>query len=103
MFLARSIHVFYVFSALLVHRPLDRAVWWLEFLLRHPKAAQQLRSPVHDLTWYRKSKQDKRSLPPPFLKKYFASVRYQYFLLDVIAFLAISLSLLALVLWKLVK
>ncbi len=31
-------------------RPLDRAVWWLEFLIRHP-GKNHMRSPVHDLAW----------------------------------------------------
>ena len=42
-------------------RPTDRAVWWVEHLMRHPKMYQG-RSPVHKLHWF------------------------QYFLLDVIAF-----------------
>eukprot|EP00095_Tigriopus_kingsejongensis_P005737 maker-scaffold28_size608977-snap-gene-1.14 protein:Tk05737 transcript:maker-scaffold28_size608977-snap-gene-1.14-mRNA-1 annotation:"udp-glucuronosyltransferase 2c1" len=46
-----------------ITRPLERAVWWLEYKLRYP-GPTLLRSPVHDLTWY------------------------QYYLLDVFAFLA---------------
>jgi glucuronosyltransferase len=43
-------------------KPLDKAVWWTEYVLRH-NGARHLRSGVMDLTWY------------------------QYLLLDVIAFL----------------
>jgi len=43
-------------------KPLDRAVWWTEYVLRH-NGARHLRSSVMDLTWY------------------------QYLLLDVIGFL----------------
>ena len=39
--------------------PLERATWWMEYLLRHPGNVA-MRSPVHDLAWH------------------------QYFLLDVI-------------------
>ena len=47
--------------------PLDRAAWWMEYLLRHPHN-QGMRSPVHNLYWF------------------------QYFLLDVIlTFLVIFL------------
>ncbi|KAL0275736.1 UNVERIFIED_CONTAM: hypothetical protein PYX00_003507 [Menopon gallinae] len=42
--------------------PLDRAVWWTEYVIRH-KGARHLRSPAVDMPWY------------------------QYFLLDVFAFL----------------
>ncbi|XP_069686787.1 UDP-glucosyltransferase 2-like [Periplaneta americana] len=44
--------------------PLDRAVWWTEYVIRH-KGARHLRSAALDLTWY------------------------QYLLLDVIAFFAV--------------
>ncbi len=44
-----------------IDRPLDRAVWWIEHLIRNPNYGAHMRSPVHDLAWY------------------------QYFLLDVIA------------------
>ncbi|XP_061445241.1 UDP-glucuronosyltransferase 2C1-like isoform X2 [Rhineura floridana] len=43
-------------------KPLDRAVFWIEFVMRH-KGAKHLRAAAHDLTWY------------------------QYHCLDVIAFL----------------
>ena len=43
-----------------MNRPLDRAVWWIEHIMRHPDLYQR-KSPVHQLSWY------------------------QYFLLDVIA------------------
>ena len=45
-------------------KPLDRAVWWIEYALRYP-GMKHMRSPVHDLHWT------------------------QYFLLDVISFLAV--------------
>jgi len=58
--------------------PLDRATWWLEYLLRHPHNTA-MRSPVHKLYWF------------------------QYFLLDVIfVFLAVIL-LLIFVMKKVVK
>ena len=49
-----------------ITRPLDRAVWWIEHVMRHPKMYEG-RSPVHKLAWY------------------------QYFLLDVIGFLMVVL------------
>ena len=49
-----------------ITRPLDRAVWWIEHVMRHPKMYEG-RSPVHKLAWY------------------------QYFLLDVIGFLIVVL------------
>ena len=42
-------------------RPLDRAIWWIEHVMRHPKAYQG-KNPVHKLHWF------------------------QYFLLDVLLF-----------------
>ena len=42
-----------------INRPLERAVWWIEHVMRHPTMYEGL-SPVHQLSWY------------------------QYFLLDVI-------------------
>ena len=32
-------------------KPLDRAVFWIEFVMRH-KGAKHLRAAAHDLTWY---------------------------------------------------
>ena len=59
-------------------RPLDRAVWWLEFLMRHPKHLHP-RSPVHDLR------------------------THEFLLLDVFAFLAAVFLLLAYVVVKMVR
>ena len=47
-----------------ITRPLDRAVWWIEHIIRHPHMYEG-KSPVHKLAWY------------------------QYFLLDVLAFGAV--------------
>ena len=60
------------------HSPLDRAVWWLEFLLRHPGYGERMRSPVHDLAWH------------------------QLLLLDVLLFAAAVLGLVVLALCKVV-
>ncbi len=49
-----------------INRPLDRAIWWIEHVMRHPKMYQG-RSPVHKLAWF------------------------QYFLLDVLAIYAVIL------------
>merc|ERR1719319_1992336 len=57
--------------------PLDRAVWWLEYLLRHPHN-HGMRSPALQLAWH------------------------QYFLLDVIGFFLVILSLVVYLLHKLV-
>jgi hypothetical protein len=46
-----------------INKPLDRAVWWIEHIMRHPTLYSR-RSPVHNLAWY------------------------QYLLLDVLAFYA---------------
>ena len=57
--------------------PLQQAVYWTEYVIRH-KGAPHLRSAVLDLTWY------------------------QYFLLDVIAVLALAaVSVLLIVYWTL--
>ena len=50
--------------------PLEMAVWWMEYLLRHPGNGD-MRSPVHNLAWY------------------------QYFLLDVGLVLVVGLLMLA--------
>ena len=47
-------------------KPMERAVWWIEYAIRHPGGMKHMRSPVHQLHWS------------------------QYFLLDVYAFLAFS-------------
>ena len=58
--------------------PLDRAVWWLEYLLRHPHNTS-MRPHTHDLYWF------------------------QYFLLDIITLLVIVSSLLIFILYKLIS
>ncbi len=35
-----------------IDRPMDRAIWHIEHLIRHPNLASFMRSKVHDLTWY---------------------------------------------------
>ena len=62
-----------------IDKPLDRAVWWMEHLIRHPKFGENMRSPVHDLAWY------------------------QYFLLDVIALIGGALFLIVFILYKLLR
>jgi len=57
--------------------PLDRAVWWLEYLLRHPHNPG-MRSPALQLAWH------------------------QYFLLDVIGFFLFILALVVYLLRKMV-
>ena len=52
--------------------PLERTVWWLEYLLRHPHNAN-MRSPVHNLAWY------------------------QYFLLDVFCFLVSIIAIISVI------
>ncbi len=59
-------------------RPLDRAVWWLEFVMRHPRHLHP-RSPVHDLSWH------------------------QFLLLDVVAFVGAVSALAVLVVVKVVS
>lgn len=56
-------------------RPLDRAIWWLEYKLRHP-GADHLQTPIHDLTWF------------------------QYYLIDVWAFLAFVIFLTNVIIFK---
>ena len=58
-----------------INRPLDRAVWWIEHVMRHPTLYVR-RSPVHNLTWY------------------------QYLLLDVFAFFAALQALVTVVTYK---
>ncbi len=49
-------------------KPLDKAVWWMEYAMRYP-GLKHMRSPVQDLSWY------------------------QYFLLDVIGFVLLVITL----------
>ena len=56
--------------------PLDRAVWWLEYLLRHPGNPGML-SPTHKLYWF------------------------QYFLLDILSVVLFVLLLLSFMMYKL--
>ncbi|XP_068089212.1 UDP-glucuronosyltransferase 2A1-like isoform X1 [Hyperolius riggenbachi] len=56
-------------------KPLDRAVFWIEFVMRH-KGAKHLRPASHDLTWY------------------------QYHCLDVIGFLTICLFIIVYIIYK---
>ena len=58
--------------------PLDRAVWWLEHLLRHP-GLYQGRSPVHKLAWY------------------------EYFLLDVLAFYLMIIMFIVYGIYRLIR
>ena len=60
-----------------INHPLDRAIWWIEHIMRHPRLYAG-RSPVHKLSWI------------------------QYFLLDVFAFYAAILGLLTSILYKLI-
>ena len=59
-----------------IDKPLDRAVWWIEHLIRHPSLATHMKSPVHNLTWY------------------------QYYLLDVLALLGTVLFLVLFIIYK---
>ena len=59
-----------------INNPLDKAVWWLEFILRHP--GNKMRSPVHDLAWY------------------------QYFLIDVWVFVFGTLTLIVGIFYKMI-
>ena len=58
--------------------PLDRAVWWLEYLLRHP-ANTRMKPYTHNLHWF------------------------QYFLLDILAVVIILFSILSFILYKLIS
>ena len=58
--------------------PLDRAVWWLEYLLRHPHNTS-MRPHTHNLYWF------------------------QYFLLDILAVVITVSSLLIFILYKLIS
>ena len=58
--------------------PLDRAVWWLEYLLRHPHNTN-MRPHTHNLYWF------------------------QYFLLDIMAVLLLTLTSVILLILKLLK
>ena len=55
--------------------PLDKAVWWLEYILRHPHNIA-MRSPTHDLYWF------------------------QFFLLDIFFLILISISFLFIIMKK---
>ena len=61
-----------------IDKPLDRAVWWIEHLIRHPTLAPYMKSPVHNLTWY------------------------QYYLMDVLAMLGAALLSILFVIYKLI-
>jgi len=58
--------------------PMDRVVWWLEYLLRHPHNPGMV-SPTQDLWWF------------------------QFFLLDVIAVILLGLVIISVLLWGLCK
>ena len=62
-----------------INKPLDRAVWHIEHLIRHPGMIEHIRPPVHDLAWY------------------------QYFMLDVLAFLLSLVLLFLFIIYKLVS
>ena len=62
-----------------INKPLDRAVWWIEHLMRHPSLADHMKSPVHNLAWY------------------------QYYLLDVLAFIGFVLLGAVFIIYKMVK
>ena len=57
---------------------LDRAIWWCEYALRHP-GLKHLRPPVHDMNFV------------------------QYFLLDVLGFIALIVILVSFILFKCCK
>ena len=58
--------------------PLERAVWWLEYLLRHPHN-QEMKPHTHNLNWV------------------------QYFLIDVIAFIVFVVTVLITIIVKLIR
>jgi glucuronosyltransferase len=58
-----------------IDKPLDRAVWWIEHIMRHPTLYSG-RSPVHKLAWY------------------------QYLLLDVFALYAAIVALFGWIIYK---
>ena len=58
--------------------PLDRAVWWLEYLLRHPHNPG-MRPHTHNLAWF------------------------QYFLLDIMAVLFLTVTAVIVLIIKLIK
>ena len=58
--------------------PLDRAVWWLEYLLRHPHNTN-MKPFTHNLYWF------------------------QYFLLDIMAVLCFSLTAVIVLITKIIK
>ena len=62
-----------------INKPLDRAIWWIEYLIRHPSLASHMRSPVHNLTWY------------------------QYYLLDVLALIASVAITVLLITYKILR
>jgi glucuronosyltransferase len=62
-----------------IYKPLDRAVWHIEHLIRYPGMIEYIRPPVHDLAWY------------------------QYAMLDVLAFLFSLLLLFLFLLYKLIR
>lgn len=33
-------------------KPLDKAMWWIEYVIRH-KGAEHLRSPVVEMSWFK--------------------------------------------------
>ena len=53
--------------------PVDRAAWWMEYLIRHPNPEDSIRNPALGLSWW------------------------QYFLIDVIIFLTIVVFVLIMV------
>eukprot|EP00092_Neocalanus_flemingeri_P013186 GFUD01014211.1.p1 GENE.GFUD01014211.1~~GFUD01014211.1.p1 ORF type:complete len:520 (-),score=100.48 GFUD01014211.1:177-1736(-) len=62
-----------------INKPIDRTIWHIEHLIRNPGLIDHMRPPVHNLTWY------------------------QYFLLDVMAFLASLLLLMTYLFYRLLR